>query len=82
MELRVKDICKEKGVLMKDLADKMCINRISLTSMINGNPTISTLEKIATALGVEVSELFNRPSTSTIACPNCGTEIKLTAEKV
>ena len=58
MELRVKEICKEKGILMKDLADTLGINRVSLTSMINGNPTISTLEKIADALGVSVVELF------------------------
>ena len=78
----VKEVIKNRGLLIKDLADKLNINRISLTSMINGNPTISTLEKIAAAIGVEVSELFDRPSTGTIACPNCGTEIKLTAEKV
>ena len=58
MELRVKEICREKNVLMKDLADTLGINRVSLTSMINGNPTIQTLEKIASALGVEVIELF------------------------
>jgi transcriptional regulator with XRE-family HTH domain len=82
MELRVKDVCKEKGILMKDLAEKLGINRISLTSMISGNPTISTLEKISIALGVEVSELLAKPATGTIICPNCNTEIKLTAEKV
>ena len=77
MELRVKDVCKEKGILMKDLADKLGINRISLTSMINGNPTISTLEKIATALGVHVSDLFERQDTGGINCPHCGGKIKV-----
>jgi len=80
MELRVKEVCKEKNVLMKDLADKLGINRISLTSAINGNPTIQTLEKIATALGVPVSELIDEPKASNFTCPNCGTSLRLTAE--
>lgn len=58
MELRVKEICKEKGIQMQELANRLGITRITLTRNINGNPTISTLENIAHALGVEVSELF------------------------
>ncbi|MDH6357621.1 helix-turn-helix transcriptional regulator [Parabacteroides sp. PF5-9] len=59
MELRVKEICKQKGMLMEDLATKLGVTRITLTRNINGNPTLSTLEKIAVALGVEVIELFS-----------------------
>lgn len=36
--------------------------RESLSRAINGNPTLETLEKIANALGVPISELFEKPS--------------------
>lgn len=58
MELRVKELCKEKGLKMSDLADRMCINQANLMASIKGNPTLSRLKDIATALGVEISELF------------------------
>lgn len=60
MNLRVKEICKEQNLTLSDLADMLGINRVNLSSTINGNPTIGTLEKIATALGVELVELFER----------------------
>jgi len=82
--MRVKDICKIKGITLKQLAEKMGVPPESLSRAISdkGNPTRSTMQQIATSLGVEVSELFEKPSTGTINCPQCGTEIKLTAEKV
>ena len=70
MELRVKEICKAKGIQMQELADELGISRITLTRNINGNPTIATLEAIAKALEVEVAELF-APQNG-IRCPKCG----------
>lgn len=58
MELRVKEICKEKGVLMEELANKLGIARVNLTKTINGNPTVGTLERIAEALDVDFMDLF------------------------
>ncbi len=58
MKLSVKEICKKKGLTIQDLADKMEMKRESLSRAINGNPTLETLEKIAFALGVDISELF------------------------
>lgn len=77
MELRVKELCKEKGLQMQELADKLGITRITLTRNISGNPTISTLENIAAALGVSVPELFAPQPTNTITCPHCGKPIKV-----
>jgi len=62
MNLRVKEICKQKGLLMEELANKLGITRITLTRNINGNPTIETLEKIADVLGVSIIELFEPES--------------------
>ncbi|WP_417010017.1 helix-turn-helix domain-containing protein [Bacteroides congonensis] len=82
MNLRVKEICKEKGITIQELADNMEMKRESLSRAINGNPTLETLEKIATALGVNISELFDQPKNNTtgIACPHCGKNINIKAE--
>ncbi|MCC8186014.1 MAG: helix-turn-helix transcriptional regulator [Bacteroides sp.] len=58
MKLRVKEILKTKSLDVKGLADILGINRVSLSNTINGNPTVETLQKIASALGVELWELF------------------------
>ena len=74
MNLRVKEICKEKGITIQELADNMEMKRESLSRAINGNPTLETLEKIASALGVNISELFDQPKNNTagLTCPHCG----------
>lgn len=59
MNLRVKDICKENGITIGELADRMKMVRESLSRAINGNPTLDTLERIATALNVPITELFS-----------------------
>lgn len=74
---RIKELCKERGILMKDLAGKLGITSIGLSKSINQPyPQLQTLERIATALGVEVSELF-APKRNTFICPNCGAEIEV-----
>lgn len=77
MKLRIKEVCKKKGITQKQLSELCGIAEVSLSKSINGNPTISTLEKIATALGVEITELFNTPANNGFACPNCGTQLEL-----
>ena len=55
---RVKEICNEKGLQMKDLAAIMNVKPESLSRTLNGNPQLSSLENIAKALNVGVAELF------------------------
>lgn len=59
MNLRVKDVCKSKGISVTDLAAQLGIAQESLSRAINGNPTVQTLEKIAAALEVDITELFS-----------------------
>ena len=66
MNIRVKEICKEQGITIGELADKMQMVRESLSRAINGNPPLETLEKIANALGVPVTELFEKSNTGDI----------------
>ena len=80
MDLRVKEICKEKGILFKDLAEKLGVTDVGLRKQVQGNPTIGTLEKIAVALCVDVMELFTKDGNSdpnTITCPKCGTRFRM-----
>lgn len=56
--LRIKEIAKRKEITLEQLANKLNINRVTLSRSINGNPTIETLNKIANVLDVEVVELF------------------------
>ena len=74
-DFRIAEILKSKGMTQTDLAEKIGISRVGLSKAINGNTTITTLRKIATALDVEVSELFI-PKSNTIICPKCGTVLE------
>ena len=58
MALRIKEICKEKQITMKEIAVKLGINPITLSQSLNGNPTLSRLQEVADILGVSVPELF------------------------
>lgn len=77
MEFRIKDICKERGMLFKDLASQLGITDIGLRQSLQGNPTVGTLEKIAKVLNVEVVDLFAPPKEGVITCPHCGKQIKI-----
>ena len=57
-ELRVKEILKERGIKMKDLADLIQVAPETLSRTLKGNPQYSTLKSIADILGVSVRELF------------------------
>ena len=77
MDFRIKELCKEKGLLFKELAHQLGITDVGLRQSLQGNPTIGTLEKIAAALGVEVTELFAPKGDNTIVCPKCGTILEV-----
>lgn len=76
MDFRIKELCKEKGLLFKELAQQLGITDVGLRQSLQGNPTIGTLEKIAAVLGVSIPELFVPQPTNTITCPHCGKPIK------
>ena len=74
MDLRVRQVCKEKGMTMKGLADKLGMKPESLSRIINGSPTITSLQKVADALNVPLIALFSAN------CPNCGARFAKVAE--
>lgn len=78
--MRIKEVIKEKNTTVKALAEKMGIAPPSLSLMISGNPTVETLNRIAAALEVPVTELFDTPTGDTINCPHCGGKIRIEKE--
>lgn len=56
--LRVQEICKERGITMQELAQKMGQSFQALYASCAGNPTIGKVKKIAQALGVDYLELL------------------------
>ena len=77
MSLRIKDVAKEKGIALKDVADRMGISAIGLSQHINGNPSIEVLQRIADALEVHISDLFERPDGNHFRCPKCGVTLEI-----
>lgn len=80
---RIKDLLKEKGITINELADKMGISRVTLSTQINGTANIASYEKIATALNVPIWQLFASPNEAAkeqgtgLHCPNCGAKLEL-----
>lgn len=66
-ELRIREIMLEKGISVNEMSKKLGITRQSFYSIVNGNPTMSTLAKIAEILGVTVKKLFKDESNGSIS---------------
>ena len=77
--MRILELCKERGLTQKELAERVGLTPVGLSKSINGNPTKDTLQRIADALNVHISELFEKDMTNDniIKCPNCGTELEV-----
>lgn len=58
--LRLKEILSDKGVTGKELADKIGVTPASISNIVQGNsfPKPETLIAIASALDVDVKDLF------------------------
>lgn len=57
--LRIKELCKERGITLECLANKLNIRRTSLAqAMSRNNFSIDKLGDIADAIGCEIVDLF------------------------
>lgn len=75
--LRTLSICKEQGITLQQLADRLGITYQALHISTKGNPTLETMTRIATALNITVSELLEKPSDGNLNCPHCGKKIHI-----
>jgi len=75
-DLRLKELCQEKGKTLKQLADYLGIRNDSLSQAIGRNNfDMERLRKFSTFFGVPIYELFEHDETNTITCPHCGKKI-------
>lgn len=84
MDIRLKELCSQKGITQKELAAKIGVTEMTLSRASKGNTSIQLLNEIARCLNVEIWELFTA-STETaniIKCPNCGTELEVRRKDV
>lgn len=80
--MRIKQAIKESGSSVGELAQKMGVARQTISRQINGaNITVSTVQKIADALGLPVGQLFDQAPQpknadhNVITCPHCGAKL-------
>lgn len=60
LQLRIKELCKERGITLNTLAERIGVSQPSISGLATGKqkPSLDTLEKLSQALNVEVGELF------------------------
>lgn len=60
--MRFKDVLNKYGVTQQNLADRIGMNRVSVSRLLSekNDLRISTIEKIANAIGCPVAELFDK----------------------
>lgn len=91
MALNIKKAIKDRGLEVRQVADIMGITPTALSQHINGkmyqghrvpaNPSLDVLTRIADAIGCDVVDLFDSPSTpAVLRCPHCGKPVKITLE--
>ncbi|MDR1937994.1 MAG: helix-turn-helix domain-containing protein [Tannerellaceae bacterium] len=73
-------LSKERRLSKTDIAKRMGLSRESLYRILSGNPTLENIQKLADAIGISVSELFEEKDNSAIYCPNCGAKLKIVKE--
>lgn len=80
--LMIKEAMKRNGTSVNEIADKMGISRVTLSTHINGNPSTEILLRIADAIGCPVTELFEQPKNDSLSltCPHCGKSINIKVE--
>lgn len=84
----IKNIAREKGMRIEDIANKMGITKGGLSKALNGNPTIGTLRKVADVLQVPVTDFFRdeigdapgRTIEPQQKCPYCGHDLNIKVE--
>ena len=78
--MHIKEALKKRGLKQNDLAGRLKINRVSLSRLLSdkNDMRLSTIKKIADAIGCDVTEFFSPADTAdhnTITCPHCGAKL-------
>lgn len=58
--LRIKELCKEKGITMAEVAKRLHITAGALSQNVSGRASIDRLQEIADILNVSIVDLFDK----------------------
>lgn len=78
--LKIKEVIKDKGLTMQEVADRLNISRVALSYQVNGLPRLDTLQKIADVLQVDILDLFvdnRKKDPEKHVCPHCHEPINI-----
>ena len=85
VKLSIKETFKKYNLSVNEVAEKMNISRQTLSTHINGNPSIEILARIADIIGCSISELITEEQTDNnilkITCPHCGKAVNIKIDK-
>ena len=56
--LKAKEVIKDKGMTIEEVASRMGITKGSLSAALSGNPTVAYLERVANAIDCDIRDLF------------------------
>ena len=78
--LYIKETLKKRGLTQNELSDRLGINRVSLSRLLSdkNDMRMSTIKKIADAIGCDVTEFFTPAAAeehNAITCPHCGQKL-------
>ena len=78
--MHIKEALKKRGLTQNELAERLGINRVSLSRLLSdkNDMRFSTIKKIADAIGCDVSEFFAPEETedhNVITCPHCSAKL-------
>ena len=80
----IKKRIRECGFTTQQIAESLGISQQAVSQAINGNPSLSRLEQIASAIGITVSELVSDAPGHIIVpqmhCPYCGHDLNIKVE--
>lgn len=84
--MRFKEVLEKYGITQTELAERLGINRVSVSRLLSEKNDMrsSTVIKIANAIGCSVGELYDdfdeEQDKNTITCPKCGAKFELKEE--
>lgn len=82
--MKIQKTIRKHGFTIEKVANELNINRVTLTTSLNGNPTLKKLQDVARVIGCSVGEFFDdereQHSAPTHVCPHCGKELHITIE--
>ena len=83
----IEALLKERGLTKSAFSDLLGIKKQNLNGLMK-NPTLETLKRFASVLGVDTWQLFTSPeevskeSGTGLHCPVCGAELELKQKEV